>query len=148
MAEVTRIIHCSVVEFYVTPEVTFENLVEQFVPEAGLPHDPYKQIELPELFARDGRRRRRSRHGPERAAGRRRGRAARILLVSDQAFLGISSCPIFAREGLDLMPAADPADITEAAAGRQVPASPGGAGNGPQVPDLGQNRRQFPRPAL
>lgn len=113
VAEATRAIACAAVEFFVTPEVTFENLVESFVPEAGLPYDPYKQIELPELFARaeednDGE------AGALEALNETEGEAPGILLVSEKAFLRNFLCPIFAREGLDLTPTNDPADITEA----------------------------------
>lgn len=118
VAEVTRIIQCSVVDCYVTSEVTFENLVDKFVPNAGLPHDPFKQIELPELFTpmEDEE----EETNTVMNALREDDEAApQVLLVSDHAFLRNFLVPIFNREGLELMPAADPAEITEKLKGGQ-----------------------------
>lgn len=112
VAEVTRAIRCSVVDLYVAPEVTFENLVEQFAPNAGLPNDPYRQIELPELFAQMDEEAASTNVDPdESAAGEKP--AQQVLLVSDQALLKNFLDPIFAREGLDLVPTVEPDEAAE-----------------------------------
>lgn len=118
VAEVTRLIQCSVVEFYVTPELVFENLLEQCVPEVGLPYDPYKQIELPELFAQVDEEVEEADTALD-ALRESDATSSRVLLVSDQAFLKNFLGPIFAREGLELMPAVEPAEIAEQLRGQQ-----------------------------
>lgn len=122
VAEVTRTIRCSVVEFYVAPELTFENLVEEFAPNAGLPQDPYRQIELPELFAAVDE------QAQEEDAvldelSENDDEPTSVLLISEQPSLRNFLGPIFAREGLHLMPTADPAEAAElltAAPGQQI----------------------------
>ncbi len=112
VAEVTRTIRCSVIEYFITPEVTFESLVEQFAPDAGLPHDPYKQIELPELFAQANEDLPEEPEIPNEAAAATEAQP-QVMLVSDQAFLMNFLGPIFAREGLELVPTVDPVTAAE-----------------------------------
>ncbi len=119
VAEVTRLINCSVVDCYVTPEVAFENLVEEYIPDAGLPHDPFKQIELPELFTRMEEEEEETNSVMNALRENDDDSAPQVLLVSDHAFLRNFLVPIFDREGWELVPAADPAEITEKLKGGQ-----------------------------
>ena len=112
VAAVTRSIRCSAVELLVTPEVTFDNLVEAHAPEAGLPFDQYRQISLPELFTQADPTDVLTEAVPA-AGAPQPDEIPRVLLVSDEVFLANFLAPIFAREGLELVTVAEVADVRD-----------------------------------
>lgn len=105
LAEVRHHLQCAGVEFYVTPEATFDGLVAQFLGDARGADDPHRTIALPDLFEQAVG----ETTGEDGAAAGPPADLPEVLMVSDQVFLQNFLVPIFERDGLKLVTADDPA---------------------------------------